>query len=145
MTVFFDFYNTEEYGEYEVPQEATADATKQIIRRGIVDFSKQSVAATQVANAIRIYAGEIVHDVHCLTITAEDTTNGAVDVGFAGGAEVAADFDIETANNFNSNVTLVPAFFAADNAVTLTPNNGAACNTGKVEVMAVIYKSLFTE
>lgn len=143
MTVYFDFYNTEEYGTYEVPAEATSDTTKLIVRRGIVDFSKQAVAATQVANAIKLYTGEIVHDVLCRTITAESTTNGAVDVGFNGGAEVAADFDIETANNFNANVTLVPAYFAANNAVTLTPNNAATCNTGKVEVMAVISTSLF--
>jgi hypothetical protein len=143
MTVYFNFYDTSEMGEYNVPHESTSDNNKLTVRRGIVDFAKQSVAATQVANAIKLYTGEIVHDVMCRVITAESTSNGAVDVGFNGSAAVAADFDIETANNFNANVTLVPTYFAADNAITLTPNNAAACNTGKVEVMAIITKSLF--
>ena len=143
MTVFFDFYNTEEYGPYEVPAEATADATKMVVRRGIVDFSKQSVANAQVANAIRIYAGEIVHNVVTRVITAEGVANSECDIGFGGGGEVADQFAITTVNSFNANVTLVPAYFAAANAVTLMPNNGTTPNSGKVEVMAIITKSLF--
>ena len=145
MTVYFNFYSQDVVGKYNVTSPSTNWDSQLRVRRGVVDFSKQSVAATQVANAVKLFPGDIVHDVYCRVITAESTTNGAVDVGFNGGAEVAADFDIETANNFNSNVTLVPTLFVANNAVTLTPNNGVACNSGKVEVMVVLTKSSFDQ
>ena len=138
----YDFNDESIYDKYDVPAESTSDNTKMVIRRGVVDFSKQNMANAQVANVINIYTGEIVHDVLTRVITG-CTALTTLDIGYAGGAEVATEFIGTTANFFNANVTLVPTYFAADNVVTLAVNNGTTLAAGKVEVMAVITESLF--
>lgn len=126
-----------------IPQEATpGDLNEFKIRRGFVDTTKQALANADVANAIKINAGEQVHAIWYRVITAEGTSNAKLDLGFAGGTESGTDFAVTPANTIGADAPNFdgPYYFAATNYVTLSPTNGVGIDAGVFEVCAVITK-----
>ena len=127
-----------------IPQEATpGDLNEFKIRRGFVDTTKQNLANADVAQAIKINAGEIVSAIWYRVITAEDTSNAKLDLGFNGGTEAGTDFAVTPANTIGADMPNFagPYHFAAENYVTLSPTNGVGVDAGVFEVGAVVSKS----
>lgn len=126
-----------------VPQEATpGDLNEFKIRRGFVDTTKQALANGDVAQAVKINAGEIVSAIWYRVITAEGTANAKLDLGFGGGTESGTDFAVTPANTIGADAPNFdgPYYFAADNYVTISPTNGVAVDAGVFEVCALVSK-----
>lgn len=127
----------------QIPQEATpGDLNEFKIRRGFVDTTKQNLANADVAQAIKINAGEIVSAIWYRVITAEGTANAKLDLGFNGGTEGATDLAVTPANTIGADMPNFdgPYYFAATNYVTLSPTNGVGVDAGVFEVCAVVSK-----
>ena len=111
------------------------------VRRGFCDTTKQALAAADIAQVVPIYAGEVVLHLWMRVITVDATSNPELDLGFAGGAQCATNIVVTTANAFTHNVTFAAIAFAANNYVTLCPQNGVAIDAGVFEVCALVVKS----
>jgi len=125
------------------PVATPGDLNTLAVRHGFLNTKVSGVDNGVICNIIPVYAGEVVIDVWARIIETETTANADCDLGFAGGAEVGA--NLVTADSANNtmfhNVTYQPIYFAANNAVTLQPNNGVALDTLVLEVAAIVVKA----
>ena len=129
---------------HPIAQESTpGDLNGITVRRGIVNSAIQNLANADVAQVVKINAGEIVLDVWARMITAESTANCDCNLGFGGGAEVGDELVTadSAANTVFHNATFAPIHFNAANMITLSPNNAVTMDTGVVEICALITKS----
>jgi len=126
------------------PAESTpGDINTITIRRGIVNSVNQNLANADVAQVIKLNAGEVVLDVWARMITAETTAHCDCNLGFGGGVEVGDELVTadSSANTMFYNANFTPYYFATANYVTLAPNNGVTMDTGVVEVCAIVTKA----
>ena len=140
----YNFYTNAvlQAGGGKPPTATPGDTSELKVRRATVDTTKQSLSSGDIAQAVPIYAGEIVLDFFAWVKTADTTTNCAVDLGFEGGAQGGANLaGIKTVNTVLHNATFVPLYFSANNYVTLTPQNSVAIDAAVVEVCAVVTKA----
>ena len=139
---------TQDYTDGTIPAhpvyaEATpGDLSTLAVRHGFLNTKVSGVANGVICNLIMINAGEIVIDAWARIVETETTANSDCDLGFAGGAEIGA--NLVTADSANNtmfhNVTFQPIYFAAENALTLQPNNAVALDTLVLEVAAIVVK-----
>ena len=138
----YNFYSNAEINKIGKQATATPGDTSTItVRRGICDTTKQNLDNTEIAQVVPIFAGEVVLDIWAFVATADATSNAALDLGFAGGAEGEANGVITTANHILHNEAFVPLYFAANNYVTLVPQNSVAVDAAVIEVCAIVTKA----
>lgn len=136
----YNFQNGSITDVLPTPIATPGDLSTVVVRRGVVDGSKQTLTAgTDVAQVFPVYAGEVILCVWTRVKTAE-TANAEVEVGIDAGQEFAANVPITTANAV---VTVADrGYHVGSNAkLTLFPNNGVDMDAGVVEVAAMISKS----
>jgi len=138
-----DFTDGSINGIEAVPEATPGDLNTVCVRKGFLNSAIQSVANGVICNVIMVNAGEVVLDVWARMITAESTANADCDLGFAGGAEVGGNLVTadSAANTMFYNANFTPYYFAAENAITIQPNNAVALDTGVIEVSAIIVKA----
>lgn len=144
------FYDGSIDGQMKPAQCTTEDNTL-VIRRIIVDCSKQNLDAGNgdVAEVIPIPAGTTVLAAWIRIITAE-TTNGTVDLGYGGSVNAWGDaLAVDSAANSILGAThdWVPVYFASADTIDVVATTDTAdvdIDGAKFEVVAVMLNSLNT-
>lgn len=116
------------------------DTSTIVLRRGFVDTTKQILNNADNAQVFPVYAGEVIIGAWYRVITADATSNCAVDLGIDGAANFASDQPTTPANLCVENFGNV-LHVAANGNMTLSPTNAVAIDAGVFEVVALITKS----
>lgn len=127
-----------------VPAETTLHENKVVIRRNILDFSRQTLDAGvgDVAQAINIPANTTVKRAYIRVLTAE-TANGTCDLGYGGGVNTWGNALSLAAANVIVGGTDAPVFFAAADTIDVVATTDTAdvdLDGAKIEVIAEMVK-----
>lgn len=127
-----------------MPAETTLHENKVVVRRNILDFSKQTLDAGvgDVAQAIKVPANTTVLRAGIRVITAE-TANGTCDLGYGGAVNKWGNALSLAAANAIVGGTDAPVFFAAEDTIDVAATVDTAdvdLDGAKIEVFAEMLK-----
>lgn len=134
----------------QIPAQYTLEDNRLVVRRVIVDCSKQTLDAGDgdIAQVIPIPAGTTVLACWLRVITAE-TANGTCDLGYGGSNQWGDALALDTAAGGILGAThdWVPIYFASADTIDVTATTDTAdvdLDGAKFEVVAVMLKSFDT-